>query len=76
MTAGAVVEAPLLLTPTEAAEALQLDVSELRAMRAAGVGPEFHDVGRGLIRYVRASVEVVAVRTADRCSAAFDRQRC
>lgn len=55
MTAG--VDAPLLLTPAEAAEALRVDESELRTMRAAGAGPDFYDVGRGLIRYVRASLE-------------------
>ncbi len=60
MSAGAVVEAPLLLTPAEAAEALQLKVSELRTMRAAGAGPDFYDVGRGLIRYVRESVLALA----------------
>ncbi len=59
MSAG-VVDAPLLLTPAEAAEALQLEVSELRTMRAAGAGPDFCDVGRGLIRYVRESVLALA----------------
>jgi len=57
MSAGTVVDAPLLLTPTETAEALRVDVSELRTMRAAGAGPDFYDVGRGLIRYVRESVD-------------------
>ncbi len=56
MTAGVVVDAPLLLTPVEAAEALQLEVSELQTMRATGAGPDYYDVGRGLIRYVRSSV--------------------
>ncbi len=60
MSAGAVVDAPLLLTPAEAAEALQLEVSELRTMRAVGTGPDFYDVGRGLIRYVRESVLALA----------------
>lgn len=31
----------------------EVDVSELRAMRTVGAGPDFHDVGRRLIRYVR-----------------------
>ncbi len=60
MSAGVVVEAPLLLTPAEAAEALQLEVSELRTMRVSGAGPDFYDVGRGLIRYVRESVLALA----------------
>ncbi|MDT3318093.1 helix-turn-helix domain-containing protein [Microbacterium sp. KSW4-11] len=64
MSAGAVVDVPLLLTPAEAAEALRVDVSELRTMRATGSGPDFHDVGRGLIRYVRESVEAFAERAA------------
>ncbi len=63
MSAGMGVDAPLLLTPVETAEALQLEVSELRTMRTVGVGPEFHDVGRGLIRYVRESVEAFAERS-------------
>lgn len=60
MSVGAVVDGPLLLTPVEAAEALRVDVSELRTMRAAGAGPDFYDVGRGLIRYVRESVLTLA----------------
>jgi hypothetical protein len=64
MRAGAVVDGPLLLTPAEAAEALRVDLSELRTMRAAGAGPDFYDVGRGLIRYVRESV-VAAMSESD-----------
>ena len=60
MSAGAVVDGPLLLTPAETAEALRVDVSELRTMRAAGAGPDFYDVGRGLIRYARESVLTLA----------------
>ncbi len=62
MSAGVVVDRPLLLTPVEAAEALRVDVSELRRLRVAGTGPDFYDVGRGLIRYVRQSVEAFAER--------------
>lgn len=62
MSAGVVVDVPLLLTPAEAAEALRVDVSELRTLRAAGMGPDFYDVGRGLIRYARQSVEAFAER--------------
>ncbi|GAB2711092.1 hypothetical protein BKA24_002855 [Microbacterium marinum] len=64
MRAGAVADGPLLLTPAEAAEALRVDLSELRTMRAAGAGPDFYDVGRGLIRYVRESV-VAAMSESD-----------
>ena len=60
MSARTVADGPLLLTPAEAAEALRVDISELRTMRTTGSGPDFYDVGRGLIRYVRESVEVWA----------------
>lgn len=60
MSAGMVIDVPLLLTPAEAAEALRVDLSELRTMRTTGSGPDFHDVGRGLIRYLRKSVEAFA----------------
>ena len=60
MSAGTVVDAPLLLTPAETAEALRVDLSELRTMRSTGAGPDFYDVGRGLIRYLRESVLALA----------------
>lgn len=48
---------PILLTPHEAAAILDRDVSELRQWRRDNVGPTFYDLGRGLIRYARGSVE-------------------
>jgi len=42
---------PLLLTPTEVAQLLQLDAQALRRMRQAGDGPEFHRIGGQLLRY-------------------------
>ena len=48
--------APVLLTPHEAAVILGRDVAELRRWRGQNVGPTFHDLGRGLIRYARKSV--------------------
>lgn len=48
--------APLLLTPREVAELLNRDIAELRRWRTQNTGPEFHTLGRGLIRYPRASV--------------------
>ncbi|MCT2085635.1 hypothetical protein M3D75_05855 [Microbacterium enclense] len=48
--------APILLTPHEAAVILGRDVAELRRWRGQNVGPTFHDLGRGLIRYARESV--------------------
>jgi hypothetical protein len=51
---------PLLLTPKEAADLLDLDVAQLRQWRRDNVGPTFHDLGRGLIRYARESVETFA----------------
>jgi hypothetical protein len=47
---------PLLLTPDETAAILGRDLSELREWRKRNVGPNFHDLGGGLIRYVRESV--------------------
>jgi hypothetical protein len=46
----------LLLTPNEAAAILDRDVSELQRWRAQHIGPAFHDLGHGLIRYARESV--------------------
>ncbi|WP_425486863.1 helix-turn-helix domain-containing protein [Microbacterium rhizomatis] len=48
--------APVLLTPDEAAAILGRDVAELRRWRRQNVGPTFHDLGRGLIRYARESL--------------------
>ncbi|SDZ55187.1 helix-turn-helix domain-containing protein [Herbiconiux ginsengi] len=48
--------APVLLTPDEAAAILGRDAAELRRWREQNVGPTFHDLGRGLIRYRRDSV--------------------
>lgn len=48
--------APVLLTPDEAAAILGRDAAELRWWRSQNVGPTFHDLGRGLIRYARQSV--------------------
>jgi hypothetical protein len=64
VSATTAVKVQLLLTPKETAEVLRIDVTRLRTMRVLGLGPEFHDVGRGLIRYVRASVEAFAERAA------------
>lgn len=47
---------PALLTPQEAAAILGRDLSELRRWRADNVGPTFHDLGHGVIRYARESV--------------------
>ncbi len=70
-SAGAVGDAPLLLTPAEAAEVLRVDLSELRTMRTIGIGPDYHDVGRGLIRYARDSVlALVGDPRRERASAA------
>jgi hypothetical protein len=55
---------PILLTPQEAAEILDSDETELRQWRRDNVGPTFHDLGRGLIRYARASVEQYAQASA------------
>jgi len=58
--------APILLTPDEAAVILGHDAAELRQWRADNVGPTFHDLGRGLIRYARESViEEAATRSLD-----------
>lgn len=58
---------PLLLTPGEVAAILGRDLSELRRWRGQNVGPTFHDLGRGLIRYARESViESVPATTCDR----------
>lgn len=56
--------APLLLTPEETAAILRRDVDELREWRATDTGPTFLDLGRGLIRYARASVLEVATTAA------------
>ena len=55
--------APVLLTPDEAAAILGRDVAELRRWRGQNVGPTFHDLGRGLIRYARNSVLKAAATT-------------
>ncbi len=47
---------PLLLTPAETAAILGRALSELREWREHNTGPTFHDLGGGLIRYVRESV--------------------
>ncbi len=57
---------PLLLTPDEAAAILDRDLSELRRWRAQNIGPRFHDLGRGLIRYARDSVIEEAATTSAR----------
>ncbi|HOV99868.1 MAG TPA: hypothetical protein PLY19_00200 [Rhodoglobus sp.] len=57
---------PLLLTPDEAAAILDRDVSELRRWRAQDIGPRFHDLGHGLIRYSRDSVIEEAATTSAR----------
>ncbi len=56
----------LLLTPAEAAALLHRDVAELRQWRAQNIGPTFHDLGRGLIRYARESVIEEAAKTSAR----------
>ncbi|MFL2002123.1 hypothetical protein [Microbacterium sp. A1-JK] len=48
--------APVLLTPDEAAAILGRDFAELRRWRGQNIGPTFHDLGRGLIRYTHESV--------------------
>lgn len=58
--------APVLLTPDEAAVILGRDLAELRRWRAQNVGPTFHDLGRGLIRYARDSVIEEAATTSAR----------
>ena len=58
--------APILLTPDEAAAILGRDAAELRRWRSQNVGPRFHDLGRGLIRYARESVLVEAAMTSAR----------
>jgi hypothetical protein len=50
------VPAPLLLTPDEASSILGRDLAELREDRKRNAGPDFHDLGGGLIRYRRESV--------------------
>ncbi len=57
---------PLLLTPDEAAAILDRDLAELRRWRAQNIGPRFHDLGHGLIRYSRHSVVEEAARTPQR----------
>lgn len=57
---------PLLVTPAEAAAILHRDVAELRQWRAQDIGPAFHDLGRGLIRYSRESVIEEAAKTSAR----------
>lgn len=57
---------PLLLTPDEAAAILDRDLAELRRWRAQNIGPDFHDLGRGLIRYARDSVIQEAATTSAR----------
>ncbi|NYF18449.1 hypothetical protein HDC37_003313 [Microbacterium sp. AK009] len=57
---------PLLLTPDEAAAILDRDLAELRQWRAQNIGPIFHDLGRGLIRYARDSVIQEAATTSAR----------
>jgi hypothetical protein len=57
---------PLLLTPDEAAAILDRDLAELRRWRAQNIGPHFHDLGRGLIRYARDSVIQEAATTSAR----------
>ena len=47
---------PLLLTPAEAALLLGVDVRRLRQWRETNAGPTFHELGKGLVRYSRASV--------------------
>ncbi len=56
----------VLLTPEEAAAILGRDVAELRGWRGQNVGPTFHDLGRGLIRYARDSVLEAAATTSAR----------
>lgn len=56
----------LLLTPDEAAVIHDRDVAELRQWRAQNIGPTFHDLGRGLIRYARDSVIEEAAKTSAR----------
>jgi len=58
--------APVLLTPDEAAAILGRDVAELRRWRGQNIGPTFHDLGRGLIRYARESVLEAAAMTPAR----------
>lgn len=64
--------APLLLTPDEASAILGRDLSQLREDRKRNVGPDFHNLGGGLIRYRRESVlrdaERRAVRPRERSS--------
>ena len=58
--------APVLLTPEEAAAILGRDMAELRRWRGRNVGPTFHDLGRGLIRYALDSVLEAAATTPAR----------
>lgn len=58
--------AAVLLTPDEAAAILGRDVAELRRWRGQNIGPTFHDLGRGLIRYARESVLEAAAMTPAR----------
>ncbi|PVW02958.1 hypothetical protein DEA06_14370 [Microbacterium sp. Gd 4-13] len=55
---------PILLTPEETSAILRRDLDELREWRASNSGPTFLDLGRGLIRYARASVLEVATTAA------------
>jgi predicted DNA-binding transcriptional regulator AlpA len=42
---------PLLLTPAEVVQLLQLDARDLKRMRDRNEGPRFHQLGARTIRY-------------------------
>lgn len=54
-----------LLTPEQTADLLGVDVEELAAMRARGVGPEWGELVRRHIRYSRRDVEAHLARATD-----------
>ena len=56
MTLNMAPDYPLLLTPAEVALLLDVDVRQLREWRDNNAGPAFHELGKGLVRYSRASV--------------------
>ncbi|SEN93000.1 hypothetical protein SAMN05216281_11965 [Cryobacterium luteum] len=45
-----------LMTPDQTSDALGISLTKLSTMRHGNVGPNFHDIGLGLVRYNTADV--------------------
>ena len=56
MTTATCTPASPLMTPDQASDALGISLTELQRMRLGTIGPNYHGIGLGLIRYNTADV--------------------